>query len=67
MPVLVGAIMTAIPKLVNVAALCAFIFLVFGIVRPARAIDRAHTPDEISRRPRTPDETSKPPRAHRRD
>ena len=32
MPVLVGAILTSIPKLVNVAALCAFIFLVFGIV-----------------------------------
>eukprot|EP00966_Prymnesium_polylepis_P190897 4424371-Prymnesium_polylepis.1 len=32
MPVLIGAILTAIPPLVNVSALCAFIFTVFGIV-----------------------------------
>jgi len=32
MPVLVSSIMAAFPKMGNVAALCAFVFLVFGIV-----------------------------------
>ena len=32
MPLLIKAIMAAIPKLVHVAALCVFLFLVFGIV-----------------------------------
>ena len=32
MPVLIGSIMQAMPKLGNVVALCGFIFLVFGIV-----------------------------------
>ena len=49
MPQLVSAVMTAFPKLGNVVALCAFIFLVFG-----RVLRRTGPASRVSPRPHLP-------------